>query len=249
MTSVFAVMLLAVAAGTAAPTPAPVAKGAPVEPSEPATGSLRGVVRFVRSSPVRLKQLTNDVDEASCGSVVTSDALLVGVGGALANVVVEINGSEGELMAPPRPAPSAPFALALRECKFVPRVLVVPPASAVELLNEDGLLHDVVSLAVKNLPSREHLPRYRRRALLAPDLMARTENVELTCERHTWTRAWIVVKDNAFVAVTGADGRFSWSGVVPGPVRVTAWHEELGSRTAEATVPEGGAAELTLVFD
>jgi hypothetical protein len=59
--------------------------------------------------------------------------------------------------------------------------------------------------------------------------------------------AFVVVVDGP-AAVSGADGTFEIKDVPPGTYTVTAWHEKLGEKTAQVTVPASGAASLDFSF-
>ena len=49
--------------------------------------------------------------------------------------------------------------------------------------------------------------------------------VEVVCDAHTHMRAWIVVRENPYFAVTDDSGQFRIEEIPPGSYRVTAWHE------------------------
>jgi hypothetical protein len=60
--------------------------------------------------------------------------------------------------------------------------------------------------------------------------------------------AYVGVFSNPFFAVTGADGKFTISGLPPGTYELEAWHEKLGVRSATVTVPASGAAKADFTF-
>ena len=59
---------------------------------------------------------------------------------------------------------------------------------------------------------------------------------QVKCDVHPWMNAYVGVFTNPFYAVTGADGKFTISGLEPGTYEITAWHERLGTQTATVTV-------------
>ena len=71
--------------------------------------------------------------------------------------------------------------------------------------------------------------------------------IQVGCDVHGWMSAWIAVADSPF-AVSGDDGRFEVSGLPPGRYRVIAWHERLGEKSAEVTVPAAGRAAVEFSF-
>jgi hypothetical protein len=49
--------------------------------------------------------------------------------------------------------------------------------------------------------------------------------IDVQCDAHTHMRAWIVVRDNPYFAVTDDTGQFRIGEVPPGRYKVVAWHE------------------------
>jgi hypothetical protein len=212
-------------------------------------GSVSGTVRYESRSPVRMKQLTNTVDVATCGATVQSRSLLLGPGGELGNVFVEVRRLSGGVPADgvlhARPSP---LELRLVACGFEPHVAVVPTGASVLIANEDGVLHELSTFPARNAPVDRTVARYRRHVALGPEHFAVPEKVRLTCARHPWTSAYWVVTDNPFHAVTGPRGSFAIAGLPPDSYLVTAWHEDLDPLEERVDVPPGGVARLDLAF-
>jgi carboxypeptidase family protein len=134
--------------------------------------------------------------------------------------------------------------LAQARCRFVPRVMLAPVGSTLEVVNEDRVLHTVEGAV-------ERRPRF---SLVTPGPGAtatarldRPGTLVVGCAVHAWMRATIAVVEGP-AALSGADGAFALRGVPPGRYTVRAWHERLGERTAEVTVPPAGAARVELTF-
>jgi hypothetical protein len=54
-------------------------------------------------------------------------------------------------------------------------------------------------------------------------------------------RAWVVVAEHPFYAVTGANGEFALGNLPPGPYTLNVWQETLGTVTKDVTVGEADA--------
>jgi hypothetical protein len=80
-----------------------------------------------------------------------------------------------------------------------------------------------------------------------PRVLAKPEVVHLKCDVHDFMEGWVVVVDGP-AAVSGADGRFAIHDLPAGAYTVKAWHEKLGERTGEVTVPASGEARLDFSF-
>jgi hypothetical protein len=61
-------------------------------------------------------------------------------------------------------------------------------------------------------------------------------------------KAYLIVTDNPFSAVTGEDGRYHLQNVPPGSYTIEAWHERLGSKSAQARVTAGRTTEVSFTM-
>jgi hypothetical protein len=60
--------------------------------------------------------------------------------------------------------------------------------------------------------------------------------VQIGCDIHPWMRAWVVVVDHPYVAVTAEDGTFSIKDLPVGEHQFRIWHERVGSIEKSLTV-------------
>ena len=80
-------------------------------------------------------------------------------------------------------------------------------------------------------------------------LLARPGVVHLQCDAgHTWMRAYIVVVENPYFAVSDASGRFALTDVPAGSHKLKTWHEKLGILEQEVTVPAGAEAPIRFEY-
>jgi plastocyanin len=201
---------------------------------EAGAGEVRGVVRLAGAAPTAVT-LAVTKDNAACGQAV-ADESLVAAGGNLANVVVTIRGAP-----PPGPVHGT---LDQQGCRFVPHVQVVPVGSTLEFLNADPVLHTAHGWVARR--ERFDVPTPMR-GTRASTKLDRAETISVRCDVHGWMSAYVVVTD-APAALTGGDGAFSIRGVPPGSYTVRAWHERLGERTTQVTVPAQGEARIEFTF-
>jgi hypothetical protein len=145
------------------------------------------------------------------------------------------------------PAPAEPVVLDQTACTYTPRVLGIRVNQPLLLSNSDPTFHNVHALPATNREFNHGLSPGippMRHTFTRPEVMVRFK-----CDVHGWMQAWVGVTAHPFFAVTGADGAFTLAGVPPGTYTVEAWHEVLGTRTAQVTVGSDDVAPLALSLD
>jgi len=126
-------------------------------------------------------------------------------------------------------------------CEFRPHMLVVPVGSTLEILNSDGILHNVHSFSKKNTPFNKAQPKFRKRII---HTFTKAEIVSIKCDVHGWMSGWLVVADHPYYDVTSEGGAFELTNVPPGKYTVEIWHERLGKQTKSVSVEPDGHVKL-----
>ncbi|MBW8005619.1 MAG: hypothetical protein FVQ06_07540 [candidate division NC10 bacterium] len=212
-------------------------------PTKPVgAGEVKGRVEFTGPRPEEEwvpVQKNRDV----CGARRPLEQLLLSPEGSVANVLVELEGvQEGGSRLSPQIV-----VLDNRDCRFMPRVQITRVGTMLEIRNSDAILHSAHAYR-KTDETLFHvaLPHFRERVrvtLDAPGLL------RIICDvGHVWMRAYILVTDNPFTAVTDSRGRFSLIGVPPGTYRLRVWHELLGTLTRPVTIPDGETEVVVLHY-
>src|SRR5215813_14026817 len=180
--------------------------------------AIRGTILNAGPPPER-KQIPINIDQYVCGKSKESEDLIVGANRGIRWAVVSLQS----------PPPG-------------PRVVVVPVGGTVEFLNNDRLLHNLHSASTENPTFNRTQPKGRT----IPMVFKKPEIVRVDCDLHTWMRAWVVVADHPFFAVTGPQGEFVLDNVPPGKYTLKVWHETLGTVTRDVTVGDQDAAGVTV---
>jgi len=207
------------------------------------TGSITGVVNFAGTAPANAAiDMAEEMECAAKYSDGPVDPVVVVNGGKLGNVFVRVTGG---LPAGPYPMPSGAAQIDQDGCLYTPRVVGVMVGQDLEISNSDPLLHNIKSAPTENRPFNISQPRVMStsRTFATPEVM-----VPLQCDVHGWMKAFVGVTEHPYFAVSGADGSFTISGLPDGTYTIEAWHETLGTRTAEVTVSGGAAAASEFSF-
>ena len=198
--------------------------------------AIKGKVQYVGPA-VEPKKLPVTIDQFVCGKDKDDEELVLSSQRGVRNAVVS-------LASPPPGAQwrfsTAPVFLDQRQCVFIPRVTLVPAGGTMEFLNSDRLLHNIHSAGRANAVFNRTQPRART----IPIKFAKPEIVRISCDLHGWMRAWVVVIEHPFYAVTGPEGEFALNNIPPGRYTLNVWHETLGTVTKDVTVGETDATTV-----
>ena len=161
--------------------------------------AIRGVVQFTGTGG-EPKKLPVTIDQYVCGKDKDAEDLQVErAAGRAQRRRVAAEPAAGR----PRGAAPAKVEMDQKGCVFVPHVVLVPAGGTVEFLNSDRLLHNLHSVGKDNPPFNRTQPRGRA----IPMVFAKPEIVRVDCDLHSWMRAWVVVADHPFYALTQRGGR------------------------------------------
>ena len=183
-------------------------------------------------------------DERICGHSVTTRSVELS-GTRVADVVVWIEG----LRSGKRLAETRRFELGHDDCQLVPRVQAALAGGTLNVRNSDPTRHrarfvrrgsgDVVAL----------LNHYDQGEVVPSELpLAKPGAIEVRCDFHPWTRAFIAVFDHPYFAVSERDGSFGLDSIPPGRYRLIAWHPTLGELERTVEVASGRNVDVSFVM-
>lgn len=188
------------------------------------------VGRFVYDGPPPpRKKLVVDKDIECCGKFdIRDESLLVGPDGGLANVFVYLRTAHVAIC----PALEADFGprvlLDNRDCIFMPHCMWVwYPQQQFHIVNSDPIAQNVAFSPPGDLPANIVLPPAPNPNDSATWTFRRGQSrpVAIACNYHPWESAYVLPRDNPYVAISGLDGVFRIAGLPPGELEFQLWHE------------------------
>jgi plastocyanin len=199
-------------------------------------GSISGTVKFKGTAPAP-KKLDVGKDKEVCAKTPKTDQSLIVEGGNLVNAVVTITDvKKGKKIDVKK------VTLDQNGCEYHPHVLVFPAGTTVEILNPDGILHNVHSYSKVNSPFNQAQPKFKKSLEVKID---KPEAIEVKCDVHGWMHGWLVATETPYFAVTDKSGSFKLTDVPAGSYTVEVWHEKLGKSTQKVTVKAKEEAKVS----
>lgn len=201
-------------------------------------GTISGVIRL-QGEPSAPKTIEITKDKEVCGKdEKISEALLVASDKGIRYGVVSLTDiKKGKKVT------KAAVELDQRGCAFHPHVVVVPAGGTLDILNSDGILHNIHTHSTVNPSINKAQPKFKKKM---SEKFEKPEIMKLVCDAHAWMNGWIVVAAHPYYAVTDEHGGFKLENVPSGTYTLEVWHESLGKATREVTVKPQGETQVTV---
>ncbi len=213
-----------------------------------AGGSVTGTIKLEGTPP---HQRPIDMSkEPSCAAIhkdhpVTTEGVVVGPDGGLANVVVYISEgwSGGEVS-----APAAEPVFDQKGCQYKPHVMSTNVNQHFKVTNSDQTSHNIHPMPKPGGPNHEW---NKSQPPGAPPIDA-TWNAEevaihVKCNIHPWMSGYMAVVKTPY-GVSDDKGSFKIDNLPPGNYTLTAWQETYGTQTQKVTVAAGKPASANFSF-
>jgi plastocyanin len=206
--------------------------------------SISGEVKFQGTppKPTRIDVSQDPLCAKAHSTPLTTEDILVGPDGGLANVVLYVSdGLSTQTFQPPQ----QPAVLEQKGCQYKPHVLAVQSNQKINIINSDETTHNIHPSPVNNREWNMTQPH----GMPLEKSFAREEvAVPVKCNVHPWMKGYIAVLKNPYFAVSDKEGHFSLKDLPPGSYTITAWQEKLGTSVQKITVGAGENKTLDFTF-
>lgn len=224
---------------TEAAAPAPTAT-APVKAE--GYGTLKGQVVFAGDAPAtkvlfEKGKAPKDPDVCAKDAPLVSERLLVdGATKGVRNVLVYLSKPTSISEEAKKSAGQATVVFDQIKCVFEPHVLAVLAGSPITLKSSDPVNHNI-NAKLKQSTAFNSLLQPMGKTDYTPSSGERTP-AEVTCDIHPWMKAWWMVLDHPYYAVTDAKGYFEIKNAPAGTQKLVVWQEAV-DKNGFITAPSG----------
>lgn len=211
---------------------------------EDSSSSVKGIVKFDGASPkpTRIDMAQDPLCAKGRSSPATTEDVVVGADGGLANVVVYV--SDGLTSHDFRP-PQQAVVLEQKGCQYRPHVLALQANQTLNIVNSDETTHNIHPTPNNNREFNMTQPH----GMPLEHTFAREEvAIPVKCNVHPWMKGYIAVFKHPFFAVTDKTGSFELKGLPPGSYTISAWQEKLGTQIQKVTVTAGKMETVNFNF-
>ena len=197
--------------------------------------SLKGQVVIKGKAPVnKPENVEGNADKAVClvdGKVPNDDTFVISKKNELANVFVIMytgRGAEKPEAFHPSYEESKKETLVLdnEKCRFVPKAIFARTGQKIKLTNSDNVGHNCRIATMKH----EHNVNIPKKGEIELTFGEDDDSVPggVFCDMHKWMDSLIMVRDNPYVAITDAEGKFEIKNLPAGEWTFRFWHKEAG---------------------
>jgi hypothetical protein len=225
--------------GSSAPAAASPTAAAPVKAE--GFGTLKGQVVFGGDPPApkvlaEKGKAPKDPEVCAKDDPVLSERLVVdGATKGVKNVLIYLSKPTSVSDDAKKAYAATPILFDQEKCVYTPHVIGLVAGSMVTLKSSDPVNHNV-NIKLRNSPFNRILAP-QTKTEFTPTGTERTPG-EVTCDIHPWMKAWWMVFDHPYFAVTDAKGYFEIKSAPAGTQKVVVWQEAV-DKNGYITAPSG----------
>jgi hypothetical protein len=217
------------------------------------TGTLSGVIQFDGNPPTfdpLVKKGDSSVKDAAVCSAqeVPNEELVINKDNkGIANVFVYLQKAPAGVKAA---KPTGETVFDQKACQFLPHALLVRSGEKVLVKSDDPIPHNTHTYPVRGDGFNKVIAANDRKGVDLKYTKPERLPVKVVCDYHNWMKAFHLVLDHPYMAVTDADGKFTIPNLPAGKHEFIVWQEKAGYLEKKHTVQikSGETKEVKLSF-
>ncbi len=203
-------------------------------------GTINGTIDFDGALPARVMHPTSD--QNVCGNTISEQSLLR-TGTRIGGVLVWLTDIRSG-----KPLPlQRRFELTNDHCMLDPHVQVILTSGTLNVVSSDRVLHvdRFIDLATGQTVA---LAPFNDDGEVVPfdHTFTHPAQIEVICDLHPWTHAWLAVLDHPYYGTSSSAGSFTIADIPAGKYHVRAWHPTVGMVDDSVTVTAGQPVNIAL---
>lgn len=131
-------------------------------------------------------------------------------------------------------------------CMYTPHVFGMQTGQTLVIRNSDNTNHNIHGYPKKNEPFNFG---QTTAGMEEKRVFKFAETIPVKCDRHGWMEGYIHVMAHPYFSTTDENGSFEIKNLPAGTYTIEAWHESLGTQTAEVTIGESEEKSIELTFE
>lgn len=132
-----------------------------------------------------------------------------------------------------------------RGCRFTPHAMFVRTDQTILVKSDDPIAHNTHTYPLVNMAQNFLLPPKARKGVPLKHPASEILPIKVGCDIHPWMRAYWLILDHPYAAVTDEKGKFTIKKLPAGQYEFRVWHERVGyvgagtRRGFEVTLEDG----------
>lgn len=192
-------------------------------------GTLSGQFVFEGEIPAAAIEVTGGKDPEVCkqGELKKGDLVINKESKGVGNVFIYLRKTKAvhpDLAA----SKKSEIAFDQKGCEFKPHAMFVRTDQTVMVMSDDPIAHNTHTYTIKNQPVNFLVPGVNRKGIPVKKTVAEILPMQVKCDVHPWMKAYWLILDHPYAAVSDKDGKFKIENLPEGDHEFRVWHERVG---------------------
>ena len=187
--------------------------------------------------------------EVCAAEDIPDERLVLGEGRGVKNVFVFMKKAP---KGSPKPSSAEPVIFDQKNCRFLPHCMIVPVGATLKVLSGDDVAHNTHTNPARNNGVSSLVAANDREGQWELVCTSAENPFSVTCDFHSWMKAYHLPLDHPYGAVTDDNGNFEITDVPAGEHDFVVWHEAANGnfveRKLKVKVSAGQKTEIEIPY-